>query len=318
MLAYALKTQGRAALKSFIVPCGVTLTWYCFLLLYFGSILPHGMIAKHKVLFAGDFVSTIFGDLTAVGSMVTDSSLGFIMPALGWWSFIACAALAFVYAYVRFKEPCWALYRDLALAQLIFLLVVQPRIFSWYFCWLALLGPILVAQLAADAWPRAKTARSLWLMLPYRAAICLFMFVYLCTGFSVIPYNWVPYLERGVIYRQAALFLMDKTQGKETIAASDVGILGYFYTGPIIDVMGLISDETLKYYPIKTNHGLKYLVPPEAISALKPKYLMAPICHCQGMLLDDADFRQHYTEIKRWSHPDILDKFVCVWMRKED
>jgi hypothetical protein len=97
-----------------------------------------------------------------------------------------------------------------------------------------------------------------------------------------------------------------------------VGIIGYFYHGPILDIMGLISDKPLKYYPIKNQIGPAYLIPPEAISAFKPKYLIAPSNHCQGMLLDDADFKRNYTELKRWPDATMTDGFVGVWGRKDE
>jgi hypothetical protein len=320
ILVTALKTQGRAALKSFILPCGITLAWYGFLFFYFGTIMPHGMIAKHKVLLAADPVSELIRHSCVIGSMVTNSSLGFLLPGTGMGPFMVCSVLVFVYFYRRIKEPCWVLYRNIAVVQLIFIVIAHVQTFSWYYCWLALLGPTVMAQLSADAWPAPKEGQPSGSNLPRmlgQAAFCLLMFFYLRTGFSFIPFNWVPYLERGVIYRESALFLMDKTRGEETIAASDVGIIGYYYSGPILDLMGLVNNETLKYYPIKnnTNYRFGYQIPPEAISALKPKYLMAPIGHCQKFLLNDPDFQRNYTEIKRWTNPDMSDRVVLVWMR---
>jgi hypothetical protein len=322
MLATVLKAKGRAALKSFILPCGITLAWYGFLLFYFGTVMPHGMIAKQKTLMAGDFYTVFMGAFSAVGNLFTNSTIYCLLPGLDRWPFLITTLAIFIYASLRFKEPCWVLYRNIAVAQILVLMLGHSRVFSWYYCWFTLLVPIVMAQLIADA-SGAKVGKLAALVLPLRAAICLFAFVYLRSGFFFAPYAWLPYLQRGVAYREAALFLQEKTQGKDVIAASDVGILGYFYHGPILDLMGLVNNESLKYYPIRDKSGeaysgLEYLIPPAAVSAFKPKYLMAPIGHCQGMLFDDSDFQHNYTELKRWTNPAMTDGMVFIWMRKED
>jgi len=317
MLFGAFKQNGKAALKTFVVPCSITAAWYVFLFVYFGSILPHGMIAKDKVFFARDYISTLINYLTTTGLMVTNTNAGYLISALGPWPCVISTAIAFIYAFFRLKQPCWVLYRNIALAQLLFLLLAKPVLFSWYFCWLALLAPIVVAQFTADAWPQSAEEKVPPLK-DTRIVVWVFMLAYLFTGLAAIPFNWTPYFERGVEYREAALYLLDRTQGKEAIAASDVGIIGYFYPGQIIDMMGLITDQALKYYPVKTDKRYAYLIPPEAVAALKPAYLVAPLSHCQGMLLNDPDFQRNYTELKRWTNPDMMDKVVCIWMRKQE
>ncbi len=84
--------------------------------------------------------------------------------------------------------------------------------------------------------------------------------------------------------------------------------------------MGLVNVEALHYYPIRSNADFRFAfqIPLAAISALKPKYLVAAITHCQIFLLNDPDFLSHYTELKRWTNPDMKDQVVCIWMRKED
>lgn len=193
---------------------------------------------------------------------------------------------------------------------------MQPLPFSWYLSWFNLLGAVALAQLTAVAWPRVRGGK-LPLLVPMRAAMCIFIFVYICTGLFYIPYDWIPYLERGKLYREAAFYLMEKTGGKEEIAASDVGLIGFYYKGPILDLMGLVSDEPLKFYPISYSHSRQYLIPPEAIKTLKPKYLVAPVNHCKDMLMDDPDFQKNYVELKRWTNPQIPDKVVCIWIRKD-
>lgn len=316
ILATALKIKGRAALRSFIIPCAISTAWYAFLFVYFGSIIPHGLIAKHKVLPGGDFFSVFMGTFANMGNIFTNSSLHLALPGLEKWPFLPTSALIVVCAWWRLKEPCWALYKNVALVQLLLLMVGQSRIFSWYYCWFPLMVPLSVAQLTADA-TMAGAGKSPRALLT-AAAVSVVSIMYIGTGFFFAPFAWMPYLERGMVYREAALFLQEKTKGKDVIAASDVGIVGYFYNGPVVDLMGLVSNHVLQYYPIKGTSGPIYLIPPEAISHFRPRYLMASITACQGLLLDDPDFKSHYTEIKRWTNPGMTDGVVCIWMRREE
>jgi hypothetical protein len=313
----ALRPAGKMALKSFILPASLTAAYYIFLVWYFGSPLPHGMLAKHKVFPPGDFWPIVFDYVRVSGCMATNSVItACFFPFMGWWSTFFANVLAFIYLFTRVKQPAWTLYRDIAFIQLLFLALAQPLPFSWYLCWFNLLGPVVFARLTAVAWPRIRGGK-LPLILPMRAALCLVMFAYVCAGLYFIPYDWIPYLERGKLYREAAFYLMERTGGKEEIAASDVGLIGFYYKGPILDLMGLVSDEPLKFYPISYSHSRQYLIPPEALKVLKPKYLVAPVNHCKGMLLDDPDFQADYVELKRWTNPQIMDKAVCIWIRKD-
>ena len=225
VMATALKRGGWRSLKNFVLPCALTLAWYVFLFFYFGTVLPHGMVAKHKVLLAGDPSSVGSNYVIVLAALLTNSALGILLPNMGWSSFIICPAIVLVYTFWRLKQPCWVLCRNIAIVQMAFLLLVQPRMFGWYFCWFALLGPIVIAQLVADA---LLPVKDIWKISQffYRAILFLYIYCYVATGFFAIPYDWVPYIERGKLYREAALVLLEKTGGKEAIAASDVGILG--------------------------------------------------------------------------------------------
>jgi len=319
MLATAFRANYKLAIRSAILPCALTLAWYVFLYLHFGTIFPHGMLAKYKVLAAVNPDTACQQIVIVIGSMLTNSCLSFLLPGTEWWPFLILPPLLFIYSFMRFKDPAWSLYRNIALVQLIFLLGSRPRLFNWYFCWFAVMGPIFAAQLSADIiYLKGKGVIKRTAIAAMQLALCAFLFVYFRTGFIYIPYDWVSYIERGKVYREAALYMMERTRGLEPIAASDVGLIGFNYTGPILDLMGLISEQPLKYYPIPNNVSSSYFIPPTAIAALKPKYIVAPICHCQAFLLKDPDFQKHYVEIKRWENPNIVERFVCVWMRKDE
>jgi hypothetical protein len=162
-----------------------------------------------------------------------------------------------------------------------------------------------------------------WKKLPrYAAAAILGLHVvaYTIIGTLWAPYNWLWTLERVKVYREVALYMIQRTGGQMPIAAADVGMLGYSYPGHITDVMGLVSDESLKYYPLKTKYGvwpyIKYLIPPAAIAGLKPTYLIAAASIVDELLLDDPQFKHDYVEIKRWENPNMVGKVVYIFERK--
>lgn len=318
LLFTGYQKEGKNIIKSALVPCALSAALLLFLYLYFGTILPHGMIAKAKAHQPVQLLPTLKLPLDAIGSEISNATLSPILGSFN-WTYAGLTVLACAACLVFFKAEPWKLYRNLVLAQLAFLLATRPAYFGWYFCWFTLLGPILIA--VAINFVQANPLA--WTKLPRCAAAAilgLHVVAYTIIGTLWAPYNWLWTLERVKVYREVALYMIQRTGGQIPIAAADVGMLGYSYPGHITDVMGLVSDESLKYYPLKTKYGvwpyIKYLIPPAAIAGMKPTYLIAAASIVDELLLDDPQFKQDYVEIKRWENPNMVGKVVYIFERK--
>lgn len=315
VLLTAFKNQTRSSfIRSALLPCLITAALYLFLFSYFGTIMPHGMVAKAKIWMPMALAPTIMIPLYTISSQAVNASLSVFLHGNNDINYAAGTIAIFLFMLWRYKEPGLALYRNIALVQLGFLLATRPAYFGWYFCWFTLLGPLLLAKLTTLNCPKALWQR-LW-----KTTLAVQIGLSAIIGLYFAPYNWLWTLQRVVVYREAALYLLAKTGGKEPICASDVGMIGYTYPGPIVDIQGLVTDESLRYYPIKKDFGLwnfaKYLIPPEAVSAMKPKYLVAAATICDGLLLEDADFKKHYSILKQWNDEHMVGKVVYIFERQ--
>lgn len=318
LLFTAYKKEGKQVIKSAWLPCALSVALLLFLFAYFGTIMPHGMIAKAKAHQPVQLLPTLKLPLETIGSEFTNATLSPLTGGLD--GIYTVATLLAVASLLLLKAEPWKLFRGMVFAQLAFLLISRPAYFGWYFCWFSLLGPILAAVACHYLLEPATKPKAVLLKIA-AAAMAVHVFLYVAIGLFWAPYNWLWTLERVRVYREAAQYLIERTGGNVPIAAADVGMIGYTYPGHITDIMGLISEESLQYYPLKTKYGvwpfIKYLMPPQAIAGLKPIYLVAAGSIVDELLLEDEQFKQNYFEIRRWENPDMVGRVVYIFQRKD-
>ena len=100
------------------------------------------------------------------------------------------------------------------------------------------------------------------------------------------------------------------------LASSEIGILGYYYGGNILDLGGLVSPGVLKYFPAEAserNPSLNYVIPRKAISELRPAYLVVFTGYGIYGLLNDPFFLMHYREQLDWPTHDYGRNFYRLY-----
>ena len=103
-----------------------------------------------------------------------------------------------------------------------------------------------------------------------------------------------------LLYRQAAGILAPDIQkysgGTPTLAAGDVGVLG-FYTGVrILDTVGLNSPLSTSYYPLDpAYYVINYAIPPQLILDTRPDFIVILEVYGRAGLLKSPLFWQLYT-----------------------
>jgi hypothetical protein len=142
-------------------------------------------------------------------------------------------------------------------------------------------------------------------MLAYLIAI-LVPFVSLLRGWSLKPAHGpvrpapdMAFIELELLYGRAADQLAPNL-GNLTIAAGDVGVLGYYTNAHILDLVGINSPETLRYYPLDESlYGdFIYAVSPDLIVAELPEYLVILEIYGRYGLLKDERFVEAYELIQ--------------------
>ena len=81
-----------------------------------------------------------------------------------------------------------------------------------------------------------------------------------------------------------------------TVAAGDVGVLGFYTHLPILDTIGLNSPQTLDYYPLEPDliAGAAYAIAPDLIFDEQPDYLVFLEIYGRAGLLQDPRFEEQY------------------------
>ena len=101
-------------------------------------------------------------------------------------------------------------------------------------------------------------------------------------------------------YRDLALRFKDEFGTGKLVAASEIGAFGYFSNAYILDTVGLVSPEALKYYPLSPDlYSGTYAIPPDLVRDIQPAYVMTMEVFIENGLLKDPQFLEQYSEIYR-------------------
>jgi 4-amino-4-deoxy-L-arabinose transferase-like glycosyltransferase len=295
------------AVAAFLIP---VLAWYGFAALYFGSILPHSIQAKLLAYRLEPYAALIrliqhyatpFLDNNILGS--TGILIGvFVYP------FLYLIGARFAWKQNN-RSVAWIAYPWL---YLLAFAVPNPLIFRWYltpplpFYFLVILvGLEQVLALAFTAGKRKKLSL-------IHAGLVMGILVLYPLLFSMSDWRLHPdhgadrpapdmaYIQLEVLYRQAADVVSPLMNQTSVLAAGDVGVLGFYTPGRILDTVGLNSPVALKYYPLDpTNYVINYAIAPNLILDEKPDFVVILEVYGRKGLLKDASFNQQYQLVKK-------------------
>jgi hypothetical protein len=353
-----------SALKPWILPLSIVFCWVVFLVLYFGTIVPHGALAKARIyprrpvvagaVEVGTVVSNFIAPLSlksgghplreyaAIKALHSSEAYLFVVIA---GLVVICTLLWLGSRYRWLRVYSWG---TACLAG--FFVVTNPPMFSWYYCWFALLpmlmGPCLVSIVArrltsAGGAGGARIARRAGSAQDRHSAqspmfTCLSAVIPMVLSFYlvVIPISQAPYEVPGVPFplfvwedhQQRLLSLLEATMwvksnygNKSLLAVLEPGIIGYYYEGPVLDLDGLVSDEMLKYYPLKPGllpSGVAINIPVPAIHDLSPAWLIF-FDRIGYNLLRDPEFQSRYVQRKNYPEHFGVMRSTCVFQLRQ-
>lgn len=274
--------------------------------LYFGSVLPQTLEAKRVMVEAflpgfgaGDF----WREALAVFRRHTGS---------GWWLLLAAGAAGAV--------PWWRggglpgrLLVSFAGAVALAYSVLGVPLFSWY------LLPVEVALVYGFAFAAGGAGRWLAGRLPARAgparrsvalaaalAICLPVLVPLAASSRRWAERFAGF-GRLNAYRDAAEWIRSATPETASVAYLEIGVLGYHSRRPLLDLLGLVSPESLPHVASRDLLGALRARPTDLVVS-RPRSRMAPI-------VASPWFQERYEEAARF-HPPRGRDWVAVYRRK--
>ncbi|GAB4579659.1 MAG: hypothetical protein Fur0022_23970 [Anaerolineales bacterium] len=284
--------------------------WFSFAWVYYGSPIPHSIAAK-SVAYQLEPMTALVRLLQHYATPFMDN-LTFGVPGIV-VGIVLYPFLFLIGAQAAMKATrriwAWVVYPWLYFA--VFALA-NPLIFRWYLT-PPLPAYILMILLGADQLLRTHL-RDPGQKNPSKQAVLISIIILLPTFLSVQDWQLRPdhglqrpapemaWYQLELFYRQAADSLEADIRAETaargappTLAAGDVGVLGYFTSARILDTLGLNSPEAIPYYPVPSEmHANIYAVAPDLILDEMPDYIVLLEVYGREGLFKDPRFWEAY------------------------
>jgi hypothetical protein len=185
--------------------------------------------------------------------------------------------------------------------------VANPLIFRWYltpplpFLFIGILAGVQEFFSSVFLWPKLK--------IPKFIQSTLLVILITLIPFANLLCNWEIHPDHGLdrpapgmawyqlelLYHKAAQIVQPFLTPDTTLAAGDVGVLGYYTQARILDTVGLNSQEALPYYPLDEKYYVtNYAVAPDLIIAEQPELVILMEVYGRLGLFQDPRFIEQY------------------------
>jgi arabinofuranosyltransferase len=249
----------------------VLLPWLIFSTLYFGSFIPQSVATKLH----SDEIYQIPNMHAAKVQLASISRLYWgrlfdpenipVQVAVNLAPFLLLSLLG---AWKLIRSGAWIL-AAIPVAYLVSFSVSNPIIFPWY---LSQMEPFwILLSLTGIALVLGKVTKKI---VPIIMALLLlfgplYSYLYLATrpdsGSKATAFD-------------AASYLKEKMKPGERVGVVGFGIIGYQTNAPLLDLIGLVSPDSVAYYPVEDAcvppHEL-YVIPPRLIMDTRPEWIVA-------------------------------------------
>jgi hypothetical protein len=303
---------GMGEFAAFIGPLAA---WGLFAAIYFGNPVPHSLAAKslaYQLPETAAFARLVQHYTTPFMEHLTFGN-GWIAAGLVIAPFLNLAGF---FKAKRSDPRCWPIfaYPWIYLAAFSF---ANPLIFRWYLTpplpfyilgiligaegILQRLGNWIAARETASVSPTARSLLGNSLLI----SLVVIPVGLSLRGWSVKPDHGVArpapemaWYQLELEYRAAADFLDPLLDEQTVLAASDVGVLGYFTSSHILDTVGLNSPIALQYYPVDPDfYVINLATSPDLIMETRPDFIVLLEVYGREGVFKDERFQRSYTLI---------------------
>lgn len=295
--------------KAGVAALPLPVAWFTFAFKYYGTLVPHSVIAKNRPLYVLPRLNAFHNMLWNLGAAMLVVWQTVALLVIG-GATIAC----FAYKPFRTKGawalPClfWGVFGAYSYGN--------PQLFEWY--WPLLLVPALVTlclgsvvlwRVAKDygiqsEWPLSQMVKVLWgLWMVAATAIGWSWAPKLanCPNWSVARVDHEPGRLRCEAYRKAAEWVNSQRGAGEAVLAPEIGALGFYLNGSLIDACGLVSPEVIRYLPVPADErvfGWAGSIPLGLVREVQPEFIVTLPTFAQRNVLDDLWAKQTYRVVK--------------------
>ncbi len=133
------------------------------------------------------------------------------------------------------------------------------------------------------------------------------------------PENPAPkmaYIELELLYQKAAQKLQDQIKPEQVLAAGDIGALGYYTGAHMLDTIGLISPQSVSFYPIPASeYVINYAIPADLILETEPEFFVTLEVYIRKTLLADERFERRYQQLTRFQTDIYGSEGMLIYQR---
>lgn len=315
---------------------GVYAFWAVFALSYFGSIIPHSILAKtiaYRLPQEAALVRLIQHYATPFMEYATFGT-GFITVGLFLYPFLYIVGSRAVLQKTISLWPV-VLYPWLYFAAFS---IANPLIFRWYltpplvFLFFFILTGIakLLTQTLQHLSHRFRTVANGY----SQQAFCYAIIIVLLPS-SLLLHEWtlqpdhgpsrpapeMAFIKLELLYDQAAQELQPLIASSDhppLLAAGDVGVLGFITSATILDTVGLNSPQTIRYYPLDPKYyAINYAIAPDLIIDKQPDILVIQEVYGRNGLLKDPRFLERYSLYRKLPNDIYGSDGMLIYLRKD-
>jgi len=263
-------------LKYMAIPLSLLLPWAVFSYVYFGSVIPNSVGAKLALY---GRIEQLTGPEKLVYLMGWHNALTWVLTALviwgGWW--------------LNKKQNYGRLAAMWMLGMIAFFTLGRTHVFSWYivpiyplyllYAAAGLIAMIESLKLSSNVSSRVKT---------YAAVPLLLLLLY---GDKVKAEYYREYQQiLDEVHKSIGQYLNAHANEDDLIASEDIGYIGYYSGGKILDRDGLISPEVIPYNESGRYHDL--------IKDFRPDWVIAGKGSLTAGFIGDSVFVSQYRQAR--------------------
>ena len=329
----------------FLVPGVLVLPaaiWVVFAFAYFGSPVYQSIVAKSRPLYALPFGHALWRVADHLGAWATsaliayESRIGGVLLPVRLIAALFVLAIACLGYIVRRRLLKLRRTPALPVAAFLFLLVLfysisNPLMFDWYYpiieiLWFAVLisGIVWLASWLKSRlrWAGVVLTSLLILALAYPALEPPMTRLFAGDRLTGLDVESDEVRTRIITYQQTAEWLNQTVPANWVVAGPEVGALGYYYKGRILDACGLVSCEATPFLPVpedERSHPESGAISRELVQSLQPDVVVTMSDFAYLSLYQNSWFQEHYMPVKQFDLPYELwgSKSIDVFFRRD-
>ncbi|MBN1357102.1 hypothetical protein JXA40_12640 [bacterium] len=293
--------------------CGPLIVWCVFSYFYYGTCIPHSLVAKSRPVYPIASGTTLKHMVYLLEDWAMNRPYAPAFRSISWAAilYVFSATIGFILTPAPFLKgfivPAgfWSLVIIYALANPLLMPWYQPPIFLLWILTVARGIPGL-AVWSADKISCRQSKKSL-LKTAIRLAAMLGVVTLLSAsvtrGYLKPPSGFHPAYSqdaqrlRTKSYLLAGEWLNERSSPQNSVASPEIGALGYAFKGHVYDACGLVTPEALDHLPVPVDQRLTAGlggISTDLVFKVNPDYVVTLECFAAKSLLNSSEFRIHY------------------------